>query len=420
MRVEVINTGTELLLGDILNTNFQYISKKLNYLGFDVLYQTTVGDNPQRMKQVLQQAMERSDIIITSGGLGPTRGDITKEVVTELCGLETYMDLGIWGNISDYFYQKGMIMPQNNEKQAYIPLGAEILENSVGTAPGIWLESDGKVFILLPGPPAELEDVFSKQLMPRLMKRYGNLGSIVSRVIHLRKIGESQAAELLDTLIVEQTNPTVALYARKGEVVIRITAKASNYDEAKKMLDNFEVKTRQQLGDHIYGIDDEPLAAALGKLLSERRKRLAIAESCSGGLVSSMITDISGASEYFAGAAVTYTNEAKQKLVNVSDQTLQKHGAVSKETACEMAVGVKDLFGSDYGLSITGNAGPGASEGKQIGLVYIAMASDEEVYCEEYRFLSTRIENKQRIAVEAISMVIDKIIEETLNTEEKN
>ncbi|MDY6029731.1 MAG: competence/damage-inducible protein A [Acidaminococcaceae bacterium] len=420
MRVEVINTGTELLLGDILNTNFQYISKKLNYLGFDVLYQTTVGDNPQRMKQVLQQAMERSDIIITSGGLGPTRGDITKEVVTELCGLETYMDLGIWGNISDYFYQKGMIMPQNNEKQAYIPLGAEILENSVGTAPGIWLESDGKVFILLPGPPAELEDVFSKQLMPRLMKRYGNLGSIVSRVIHLRKIGESQAAELLDTLIVEQTNPTVALYARKGEVVIRITAKASNYDEAKKMLDNFEVKIRQQLGDHIYGIDDEPLAAALGKLLSERGKRLAIAESCSGGLVSSMITDISGASEYFAGAAVTYTNEAKQKLVNVSDQTLQKHGAVSKETACEMAVGVKDLFGSDYGLSITGNAGPGASEGKQIGLVYIAMASDEEVYCEEYRFLSTRIENKQRIAVEAISMVIDKIIEETLNTEEKN
>ncbi len=412
MKVEIVTTGTELLLGEILNTNVQYLSRKLNSMGFDVLYQTTVGDNPQRMRAVLEQAMERADIIITSGGLGPTRGDITKETVTELCETESYLDLDTWGRIDAFFRRKGIPCPNNNDKQAYVPLGAEILENEVGTAPGIWLEYKGKTFILLPGPPSELTDMCEKQLWPRMLQRFSAQGIILSRTLHLRGVGESRVAELLDGLIVEQSNPTIAIYARYGEILVRLTAKAADSAEANTLLDASEQAVRACVEQYVYGVDEASLAACLGQELLAQGKTIAFAESCSGGLASSMVTDVPGSSEYLLGSVVTYTNMVKQRLINVQQETLSRFGAVSRETACEMAVGVRKLLGSDLGVSITGNAGPSASEGKPVGLVYIAVATENVVYCQEHHFISTRTENKLRIALSAISMAIDKLKEE--------
>lgn len=420
MKVEIITTGTELLLGEILNTNVQYLSRKLNSIGFDVLYHTTVGDNPERMQQVLEQAMERADIIITSGGLGPTRGDITKEMVMEVCHTESYLDLDTWGRIDEYFRRKGICQPsENNEKQAYVPIGAEVLQNDVGTAPGLWLEYNGKFFILLPGPPAELMDVCEKQLWPRLLQRFTDHGVIMSRTLHLRGVGESLVASKFDELIQAQTNPTIALYARYGEILIRLTAKAKNEKEAEKMLAAAEKNVRKYVDEYIYGIDDDTLGACLGRLLKEQGKTIAFAESCSGGLASSLVTDVAGSSEYLLGSVVSYTNMAKEKLLHVQADTLEHFSAVSRETACEMAVGVRNLLGSDIGVSITGNAGPGASEGKPVGLVYIAVAMNDVVYCQEHHFMSTRTENKLRIAQTAISMAIDKLLE-AKNTEDNN
>ncbi|MDO4921046.1 MAG: competence/damage-inducible protein A [Phascolarctobacterium sp.] len=417
MRAEIITTGTELLLGEILNTNVQYLSRRLNSMGFDVLYHTTVGDNPERMQAVLEKAMERADIIITSGGLGPTRGDITKEMVMRVCHTESYLDLDTWGRIDAYFTKKGVDRPANNDKQAYVPLGAEILQNDVGTAPGLWLEYQGKLFILLPGPPSELVDVCEKQLWPRLLRRFADHGVILSRTLHLRGLGESLAAEKLDALIVAQSNPTIALYARYGEILLRLTAKAADEAQAKAMLDVCEQQVRQYVDEYIYGVDDATLAACLGQELLKQGKTIAFAESCSGGLASSLVTDVPGSSEYLLGSVVTYTNMAKNKLINVQQDTLNRYGAVSRESACEMAVGVRRLLGSDLGVSITGNAGPGASEGKPVGLVYIAVATEDVVYCQEHRFASTRTENKLRIALAAISMAIDKLKEEKKNKE---
>ena len=420
MKVEIVTTGTELLLGEILNTNVQYLSRKLNNIGFDVLYQTTVGDNAERMRKVLEQAMERADIIITSGGLGPTRGDITKEVVMQVCHTDSYLDLDTWGRIDAYFARKGLVPSDNNEKQAYVPIGAEVLQNDVGTAPGLWLEYNGKIFILLPGPPAELMDVCEKQLWPRMLKRFAGQGIILSRTLHLRGIGESLVAAKLDELIQAQTNPTIALYARYGEILIRLTAKAADADAANKMLDAYEAKVRKYVEAYIYGVDDASLAACLGQELLKQGKTIACAESCSGGLASSLVTDVAGSSAYLLGSVVTYTNMAKEKLLHVQADTLAEFSAVSKETACEMAVGVRQLLGSDLGVSITGNAGPGPSEGKPVGLVYIAVATKDTIYCQEHHFTSTRTENKLRIAQTAISMAIDKLLEEKQNTEDNN
>lgn len=417
MKAEIITTGTELLLGEILNTNVQYLSRRLNSMGFDVLYHTTVGDNPERMQAVLEKAMERADIIITSGGLGPTRGDITKEMVMQVCHTESYLDLDTWGRIDAYFAKKGVCRPANNDKQAYVPLGAEILQNDVGTAPGLWLEYQGKLFILLPGPPSELTDVCEKQLWPRLLRRFADHGVILSRTLHLRGLGESLAAEKLDALIMDQSNPTIALYARYGEILVRLTAKAAGEAQAKAMLDTCEQQVRQYVDEYIYGVDDATLAACLGQELLQQGKTIAFAESCSGGLASSLVTDVPGSSEYLLGSVVTYTNMAKNKLINVQQDTLSRYGAVSRETACEMAAGVRRLLGSDLGVSITGNAGPSASEGKPVGLVYIAVATEDVVYCQEHRFASTRTENKLRIALAAISMAIDKLKEEKKNKE---
>lgn len=409
MVVEVINTGTELLLGEILNTNFQYLSKELNARGFDVLYQTTIGDNPVRMRQTIEHALGRADIVILSGGLGPTRGDITKEVVMELCGLEGYSDFSTLCRIYDFLAAKGVDPTPNNEKQAIVPYGADILENPAGTAPGLWLEHQGKIIILLPGPPHEVEAVCETQLWPRLQQRFPENGLILSRTLRLRGIGESAVATKLDTLIVSQSNPTLAIYARHGEILIRITAKAASKAQAEELIAAMEIKVRKELELYIYGTDNESVAFVLGQKLKALQATIAFAESCSGGLASSLITDVSGSSEYLKGSVVSYTNEIKEKVLGVNPDTLKKYGAVSSQCACEMAAGVRKLMDSDFGVSITGNAGPSPSEGKPVGLVYIAVANKAFVYWQEHHFDGNRQENKLRIAQAAINMMMEKL-----------
>ena len=370
-----------------------------------MLYQTTVGDNETRLRSVLEIALERADIVITTGGLGPTRGDITKEVIADMLGLEMYLDLDTWDRINSFFVKKGLCMSSNNDKQAMVPLGAEILINEVGTAPGLVLEHNGKLIVLLPGPPSELNYVCEQRFLPLLMQRYAQQGIIYSRILKMRGIGESSVAAQLDDIITSQSNPTIAIYARRGEIIVRITAKASDVEEAKALISGTEAQIYERLSKFIYGVDDASLAEYLGQELLKSGSTIAFAESCTGGLASSMITDIPGSSEYLLGSVVTYSNMAKQKLVNVSAENLEKYGAVSEQVACEMASGVRDLFGTTYGVGITGIAGPGgATEEKPVGLVYMAVAD-----CVKHLFGGTRTENKLRSALTAISMVIDKI-----------
>lgn len=419
MRVEVITTGTELLLGEILNTNFTYLTRELNQRGFDVLYQTTVGDNPGRIREALGIAAGRADIVITTGGLGPTRGDITKECVAEFCGLDSYLDLGVWKHINDVLSRKNLCMVSHNEKQAMVPNGALILENEEGTAPGLVLEHSGTVFILLPGPPFELQHVCEQQLFPYLERKYDRLGVIKSHTLKARGLGESRAAAILDDLIVNQTNPTIALYARNGELLIRITAKAPSVADADALIGEYRYRVEALIGEYVYGYDDDTLAEKLGEELRERKMTIAFAESCTGGLTTSLMTDVAGSSEYVKGSVVSYTNVIKNKVINVSKTNLDRKGAVSPEVACEMATGVRDLIESDIAVSITGLAGPGGgTRTKPVGLVYMAVADSEGVICRKFNFGGARTRIKFDAALAAIGLAYDRL-KGNLVTEEK-
>lgn len=413
MIVEILNTGTELLLGEILNTNFPYLSRNLNDAGFNVLYQTTVGDNAERLRDTIGIALKRADIVITTGGMGPTRGDITKEMVAEYLGLPLVLS-DMWvGKLKEYFTDRGLEMTENNLKQAYVPEGSIVFNNEVGTAPGIGVKtSEGKIIILLPGPPQETEHVFSQEVMPYLRREFAAQGIIHSRVLHLKGIGESKVATLLDDIILEQSNPTLAIYARKGEIVVRITAKGKDLEEAMAMNAKAEEDVRKRCGEYIYGVDYETLAEALGKKLLARGYTISFAESCTGGLASSLITDIPGSSEYLLGSVVSYSNMAKHKVLGVKQETLDKYTAVSEETAKEMAEGVRKLFGTDIGVSVTGIAGPGGGTATQpVGLVYIAVSTEKGTVCQENRFKAARKTVKMRSAMRAFSLAMDQLEE---------
>ena len=413
MIVELISTGTELLLGDILNSNAQFLAQRLNDAGFLIYYQTTVGDNEERLLQAYDIAAHRADIIITTGGLGPTRGDITKEMVAKYLGLPLVMS-EMWINkLETYFKSRGRVMTDNNRKQAMVPQGATVFYNEVGTAPGLAVKSpDGKIFIMLPGPPAETQHVFTEHVMPYLRKEFKSQGVIHSRVLHLRNITESACAAALDDLIMAQTNPTIATYARRGEIVVRITARGETLEEAEALNKDMEGKIRALLGKHIYGVDYENMAEVLGKNLKANNYTIAFAESCTGGLASSMVTDIPGSSDYLLGSVVSYSNMAKHKVLGVKQETLDKYTAVSEQTAKEMAEGVRKLFGTTFGVSVTGIAGPSGGTAEQpVGLVYIAVSSPLGTTCEEHRFMSSRLTNKLRSAMAALSQTMDQIQE---------
>ena len=376
---EILCVGTELLLGDIVNTNAAFLSQKLAELGICVYRHTVVGDNPERLKAALRSAFEGSDMVITSGGLGPTYDDLTKETVAAYFGKEMKLDGHSLYRIEDYFKKTGRVMTDNNRKQAMMPEGAVIFDNDYGTAPALALcggEKDSKTVIMLPGPPNEIIPIFNEKVIPYLEERRNSV--IVSRNVHIFGMGESAVENIIGDIMRESENPTVAPYCKEGEVRLRVTASASDSVKARQMCDSVIEKIAQtEVGKYIYGIDCGTLEKAVVDFLRERGLSFACAESCTGGLISKRITDISGASEVFLGGCVTYANEAKMRLLGVKEQTLAEFGAVSEQTAAEMARGIRAALGADIGVSVTGIAGPtGGSAEKPVGTVFVGISTE--------------------------------------------
>ncbi len=378
---EILSVGTEILLGDILNTNSRYLSVELAKIGISVLRHTTVGDNAERLSAALRTALGRSDIVIATGGLGPTADDITRDICCEVMGFETVLDEEIAEEIRSYFKGRGIDMPENNLRQAYVPVGGDVFRNKNGTAPGLGLKKDGKCVVILPGPPYEMAPMFQEYAVPYLAE-YSD-GVIVSRTVRTMGIGESAMAELVADLL-EGENPTVAPYAKKGEALLRVTAKAETEKEAEEILQPVIDEIHKRLGSFVYGIDSESIEERVVELLKKYSLTLATAESCTAGYIPKRITDIPGASSVFEYGAITYSNEMKEKFLGVSHETLLAHGAVSEETAREMAAGIRRVSGSDIGISVTGIAGPGSDgTNKPVGLCYIAIDTEDHKACEK-------------------------------------
>ncbi len=372
---EILSVGTEILLGDILNTNSRYLSSELAKSGISVLRHTTVGDNAERLAAALKTALERSDIVIATGGLGPTQDDITRDVCCEVMGFDLELDMAIADKIRAYFNSKSLEMPESNLRQAYVPVGGTVFENNHGTAPGLGLKKNGKCVVILPGPPYEMAPMYHESVVPFLAEYCD--GAIVSHTIRTMGIGESAMAEIVDDLLQNQ-NPTVAPYAKKGEALLRVTAKAHSEAEAEELCKPVIEEINRRIGEYVYGIDSESIEQRVVELLKEQVLTIATAESCTAGYISKRITDISGASSVFEFGAVTYSNEIKEKILGVSKNTLIKYGAVSEQTAKEMAAGIRRVSGADIGISVTGIAGPNSDgTSKPVGLSFIAIDAED-------------------------------------------
>lgn len=372
MKTAILSVGTEILMGQIVNTNAVYLSQELNALGFDVMYHHTVGDNTERLKETMDLLYHDCDLIITTGGLGPTQDDLTKETVCEYMEDEMVLDDDSMKALENAFRQYRSKMTENNLKQAYFPSRAEIFSNPHGTAPGFAIENKGKYAICLPGPPREMKEMYVNHVRPYLEDKTD--GKIVYKLVRTMGIGESQLeTELLD-LIDGQTDPTLATYAKEGESYVRVASKRKTREEAEDAVNEMIAKVRERIGRYIYSEDGEDLYAVTGRLLLEKGLTLSAAESCTGGLFAKTMTDIPGISAVFDRSLVTYSNEAKMQELGVRAETLERFGAVSSETAIEMAEGLFRVTGSDICISVTGVAGPdGGTEDKPVGLSYIAM-----------------------------------------------
>lgn len=405
MIAELVSVGTELLLGNIVNTNTQYLAEKCALLGLSMYHQVTVGDNRERLSQVLETALKRSDVVILTGGLGPTEDDLTKEVCAEVMGFPLEEDAHTKERIRQYF--KNSIykeIPDNNWKQALVPYGALVLDNDNGTAPGLILERDGKAAILLPGPPNELKPLFEKQVFPYLQKRQPEV--IRSQMIKICGYGESQVEDMLLDLIDGQTNPTIATYAKTAEVHLRITAKAGDEAEARELLKPVEEEIRKRFGEAVYTAEEEEtLEMAVVRLLKEQGLEVTTAESCTGGLIAGRLVNVPGASGVFREGFVTYSNEAKTKHLGVKESTLKEYGAVSQQTAREMAAGGARAGASGACIAVTGIAGPDAEGTKPVGLVYIACCMKDKIRVEEYHFKGNRDKIREQSVVKALDLL---------------
>ena len=373
MNAEIISVGTELLLGQTINTDAAYVSRALSDIGISVLYVTTVGDNPGRLKNALTEAFDRSDIVITTGGLGPTEDDLTKETIAAAAGKKLALHEESLARIEEAFRGRGAPVGDSQRKQAMLPQGCVVFQNNNGTAPGCGFETDrGKTVVMLPGPPSELVPMLTESAAPYLAAKQGK-AVIHSVNVRVFGMGESQVAELLHDYMAG-SNPTAAPYAKDGEMFMRVTARAGTSEEAEALCRPVVNGIKERVGNFVYTTEYESLEEVVVNDLKKAGLTLATAESCTGGLVAKRLTDISGASEVFGTGVVTYSNEAKEKLLGVPHATLERYGAVSPQTAAAMAQGVKKLAGSDIGIGITGIAGPGGgSAEKPVGLVYIGL-----------------------------------------------
>lgn len=417
MTVELISVGTELLMGNIVNTNANYLSKKCAELGLSMYHQVTVGDNESRLLDVLNVAADRSDIVILTGGLGPTTDDITKETVAKVLGRELVMDEHSKERIISYFERNssnssgkeenaGLAkITENNWKQALKIKNSIVIDNDNGTAPGYIVEDNKKVFILLPGPPNEMIPMFEKGMLPYLKTLQDKV--FLTKMVKICGIGESKAETMIMDLIESQTNPTIAPYAKNGEVHFRITASADNYEEASKLIDPVLKEIEHRFGSNIYTTDENvTLEETVVGLLKKHGLTISTAESCTGGLLSGRIVNVSGASDVFTEGFVTYSNNAKIKYLNVNPETLNAYGAVSKQTAREMAEGCAKATGCNVSVAVTGIAGPtGGTPDKPVGLVYIACFTGGKTFVTENHFKGSRDKVRERSVIAALDLV---------------
>lgn len=412
MNVELVSVGTELLLGDIINTNTVYLSKELANIGINVFKHTTVGDNRGRLLRTFDRAFNSSDTVIVTGGLGPTDDDITKECAAEYFGRDFYLDEYSWQKIQNYVskYNKNNVITSNNKKQAMIPEGAIIVENFCGTAPGIILEDNGRTIILMPGPPREMKDMFLKSIKPYLESRSNQ--KFISKYIRFYGIGESLLEDKIKHILENQTNPTVALYAKTGEVLIRVTASGEAVESCEELIDEKIKEIEKIVGEYVYLIGDETISdsqselpAVVGHLLIENDLTISIAESLTGGYLTSLLVENSGISKSLQESIVSYSNESKIKNLGVQEKTIADFGVVSEQVAYEMVKGLVEKTNTDIAVSTTGYAEQNFENNLQVGLVYIGIYYKGEIFVKECQFNGDRNRIRDRASKEALNEV---------------
>lgn len=410
MKAAILTVGTELLFGQVVNTNAAYLSSQLNLLGIDVMFHYTVGDNPQRLRETVRRALDDVDLIITTGGLGPTQDDLTKEIICEVMDDQLTLHQGSMDSLNAVFEARGLSMTSNNMKQAWLPSRAIVFPNLQGTAPGFCLAKDDKTIICLPGPPREMKSMFFEEVKPYLLNRTEDY--IYYKMIRTFGIGESKLETELLPLIDGQTDPTVATYAKEGEACVRVASKRKDRQEAEAAVDQMIEKIRESIGRYIYSTDDEEYAEVVSRKLISGKLTISSAESCTGGMFAAALTDIPGISDVFDRGLVTYSNQAKIDELGVLASTLEKFGAVSRETALEMAKGAKRVAGTRMAVSSTGIAGPGGgSPEKPVGLVYIGAVFDDKEIVKELRLRNISRKWNRTYTVLAMMDMINKLID---------
>jgi nicotinamide-nucleotide amidase len=404
-KVEILTIGSELLTPYFQETNSQYLTQRLNDLGMDVSFKSVVGDDRENLLRAINEALSRSQLIIATGGLGPTRDDRTREAFAESLHRKLLFHEDILKKIKERFKRRGLSMPAINRKQAYIIEGAEALENKNGTAPGIWLEKEQQIIVLLPGPPHELRSMFEESVWPRLQKL--SRLHVFRKVIKTASLTESQTETFISKLYPETSSLQISTLAYPGQIEIHLTARSEkSLTQAKNQVSRLENKILERLKDHVFSRTGEELEEVVGRLLRNQQKTLAVAESCTGGLLGDRITNVPGSSDYFLQGIVAYSNQAKINTLGVKPSILQQQGAVSSQTAQAMARGIREKAQSDYGLGITGIAGPsGGSPQKPVGLVYIALAWEEGIEVKKNRFLGNREKIKFQASQKALDML---------------
>ena len=409
MKAELISIGTELLLGDIVNTNAQFLAKELATLGIDVYHQCVIGDNEERVLRAFKEAFDRCDIIITTGGLGPTQDDLTKELGAKYFNKKMILHEPSLEWIKKYLDIKDEEALEANKKQAYFPEGATILPNEKGTAPGAIISENNKTLIILPGPPKEMKSMFNNHVVKYLSDMTGEV--IKSKTLRIFGIGESLMAKKINDIIQNSTNPTVAPYAKDYEVTLRVTAKEKNEEKCEALINPKCEEIKSILGEYIYGEGETSLDTVVAELLYKKKLSISTAESCTGGMVAATLISYPGISDVFKEGAVTYSNEAKMKRLGVKEETLNNFGAVSEETAREMAEGISREAKTDIGISTTGIAGPGGgTEEKPVGLVYIGVCIKGNVIVEKFNFTGDREAVRKKATINALNILRKELI----------
>jgi nicotinamide-nucleotide amidase len=405
MRTEIITIGDELLYGQIEDSNSAFMAEKLTAFGMEVIFITTVGDDINRIAEAFELARSRVDVVIAAGGLGPTSDDLTKKAIVKAFKRNLVFHQEILKNIEESFQKRGIPMPGINQNQALIPQGAKALYNLWGVAPGIFIEDEEKLFFVLPGVPVEMKWMLENEVLPVLKSKMPE-NFILHKKLRTTGISESALYEKIEKLIDPKGEVKIAFLPSYQGVDVRLTVESKEKNQAQLKIDEFEGKIREALETYIYGVDDQTLEEVVGKFLLERKKTIAVAESCTGGLIGVKFTNISGSSRYFERGVVTYNNEAKTELLGIPKEIIEKHGAVSEEVAVLMAESVRKMAKTDYGLSVTGIAGPtGGTPQKPVGLVFIGFAHENDSFAQKFMFGADRKSNRERAAQAALNLV---------------